>query len=60
MLLGCVVPQNNESASKKKGVHVSCTGSYLKPVLIQCANAAIKDKFCQYFKRHYETIKKIR
>lgn len=55
-----VVPQNNESAGKKKSVHISRAGLYLKPVLIQCANAAIKDKSCPYFKHRYESIKKRR
>lgn len=55
-----VTPQNNESAGKKKNVHISRAGAYLKPVLIQCANAAIKDKSCPYFKHRYESIKKRR
>lgn len=55
-----VTPQNNESAGKKKNVHISRAGVYLKPVLIQCANAAIKDKSCPYFKYRYESIKKRR
>lgn len=55
-----VVPQNNESAGKKKNVHISRAGVYLKPMLIQCANAAIKDKSCPYFKYRYESIKKRR
>lgn len=55
-----VVPQNNESAGKKKSVHISRAGAYLKPVLVQCANAAIKDKSCPYFKHRYESIKKRR
>ncbi|XBX04548.1 IS110 family transposase [Enterocloster clostridioformis] len=37
-------PENNESAGKKKSVHVSRAGVYLKPLLVQCANAAIKSK----------------
>ncbi len=55
-----VTPQNNESAGKKKNVHISRAGTYLKPILIQCANAAIKDKSCPYFKYSYESIKKRR
>lgn len=55
-----VVPQNNESAGKKKSVHISRAGAYLKPVLVQCANAAIRDKSCPYFKHRYESIKKRR
>jgi transposase len=55
-----VVPQSNESAGKKKNVHISRAGVYLKPILIQCANAAIKDKSCPYFRHRYESIKKRR
>lgn len=38
------LPQNNENAGKKKRVHILRAGVYLKPLLVQCANAAIKDK----------------
>jgi len=55
-----LTPQNNESASKKKSVHVSRAGVYLKPLLVQCANAAIKDKKNPYFKYKYDRIKKRR
>lgn len=55
-----LVPQNNESAGKKKSVHVSRAGVYIKPLLIQCANAAIKDKDCPYFHHRYQSIKKRR
>ena len=55
-----VCPGNNESAGKKKSVHISRAGIYLKPLLIQCANNAIRDKSCEYFKLRYEAIKKRR
>lgn len=55
-----LTPQNNESAGKKKSVRISRAGVYLKPLLIQCANACIKDKSCPYFKYRYESIKKRR
>ncbi|WP_368487573.1 IS110 family transposase [Clostridium sp. BJN0013] len=55
-----LTPQNNESAGKKKSVRISRAGAYLKPILIQCANAAIKNKSCPYFKYRYESIKKRR
>ena len=55
-----LTPQNNESAGKKKSVHVSRAGVYLKPLLVQCANAAIKDKKNPYFKFKYDCIKKRR
>lgn len=55
-----LTPQCNESAGKKKSVHVSRAGIYLKPLLIQCANNAIRDKKCPYFKLRYDAIKKRR
>jgi transposase len=55
-----LTPQNNESAGKKKSVRVSKAGVYLKPLLVQCANAAIKDRSCPYFRYRYESIKKRR
>lgn len=55
-----LTPQNNESAGKKKSVRISRAGVYLKPLLVQCANAAIKNKSCPYFKHRYESIKKRR
>lgn len=51
--------QNNESARKKKNVCVSRASVYLKPLLVQCANAAIKDKKNPYFKFKYDRIKKV-
>lgn len=55
-----LTPQNNESAGKKKSVRVSRAGVYIKPLLVQCANAAIKSKKCPYFKNRYDQIKKRR
>jgi transposase len=55
-----LTPQNNESAGKKKSVRVSRAGVYIKPLLVQCANAAIKSKEFPYFKFRYEQIKKRR
>jgi len=55
-----LTPQCNESAGKKKSVHISRAGVYIKPLLVQCANCAIKDKECEYFKLRYEAIKKRR
>lgn len=53
-------PTNNESADKKKSVRISHAGTYIKPLLIQCALAAIKSKKCLYFKIKYDKIKKRR
>ena len=55
-----LTPQNNESAGKKKSCRISRAGAYLKPLLIQCALAAIKDKKNPYFKVKYDRIKKRR
>ncbi len=55
-----LTPQNNESAGKKKSTRVSRAGIYLKPTLVQCANAAIKSNKEPYFKNKYLKIKKRR
>lgn len=55
-----LTPQNNESAGKKKSCRVSRAGAYLKPLLVQCALAAIKDKHTPYFRFKYDRIKKRR
>lgn len=55
-----LTPQNNESAGKKKSTRVSRVGVYLKPTLIQCANAAIKCTKQPYFRNKYNKIKKRR
>lgn len=55
-----LTPTNNSSADKKKSVRTSHAGTYLKPLLIQCALAAIKSKKEQYFKIKYDKIKKRR
>jgi transposase len=39
-----LAPANNESAGKKKSVRISKAGRYLKPLLDQCALAAIKTR----------------
>ena len=48
------------SAGKKKSVHISRAGIYIKPLLVQCANALIKDKDFPHFRYHYEAIKRRR
>lgn len=40
---------NNESAGKKKSVRIAKAGDYLKPMMVQCALAAIKSKKQPYF-----------
>lgn len=55
-----LTPANNESAGKKKSVRVSKAGQFIKPLLVQCALAAISDKKTPYFSIKYERIKKRR
>ena len=55
-----LTPGNNESAGKKKSVHISRAGVYLKPALVQVAHAAVKDKRSPYYALKYERIAKRR
>ena len=50
------VTVKNFKVAKKKSVRISRAGVYIKPLLVQCANNAIKDKNCEYFKLRYERI----
>ena len=54
-----LAPTNNESHNKKKSVRISKAGSYLKPVLVQCALSAIRNKG-SYYNIKYSKIKKRR
>ena len=51
---------NNKSASKKKSVHITCAGVYLKPALKQVAHAAAKATDSFYYHIKYEQISKHR
>lgn len=55
-----LTPANNESAGKKKSVRISHAGQYLKPLIVQCALAAIMSKKEPYFSIKYEKLKKRR
>lgn len=55
-----LAPGNNESAGKKKSVKISKAGVYLKPCLIEVANAATKSEKDLYYKNKYEKINKRR
>ena len=55
-----LAPANNESAGKKKSVRISKAGHFLKPLLVQCALAAVKSKKQPYFAVKYQKIKKRR
>ena len=55
-----LTPRCNESAKKKKSVRITKAGIYIKPLLVQCALCAIKDKSCPYIKARYESLKRRR
>lgn len=55
-----LAPTNNESAGKKKSVRIGKAGQYIKPLLVQCALAAVKSKKEPYFAIKYQHIKKRR
>ena len=55
-----LTPRCNESAKKKKSVRITKAGIYIKPLLVQCALCAIKDKSCTYIKARYESLKRRR
>jgi transposase len=55
-----LVPGNNESANKKKSVRITKAGQFLKPVLVQCALAAVKSADEDYFAIKYRRLKKRR
>ena len=53
---GCC-PRNDSSAQKVKSTRISRAGSYLKPLLVQIANALLKSKEHPEFKERYRRIK---
>ena len=55
-----LTPRCNESAKKKKSVRITKAGIYIKPLLVQCALCAIKDKSYPYIKARYESLKRRR
>ena len=55
-----LAPQNDNSAGKKKTTRVSRAGAYIKPILVQCANAAIKSNKHPEIRNRYNAIKKRR
>ena len=55
-----LAPANNESAGKKKSVRISKAGQFLKPLLVQCALAAVKSKKQPYFADKYHKLRKRR
>jgi transposase len=55
-----LAPANNESAGKKKSVRISKAGQFLKPMIVQCALAAVRSSKEPYFANKYQKIKKRR
>ena len=53
-----LTPANNESAGKKKSVRVSKAGCYIRPLLVQCANAVVTSKKHPEIRNRYLRIKK--
>ncbi len=53
---GCC-PRNDQSNKKVKSTRISRAGCYLKPLLVQIANALIKSKKHPEFKERYHRIK---
>ena len=55
-----LAPQCNESGGKKKSSRVSRAGTYIKPLLIQCANAVVTSNKHPEIRNRYLAIKKRR
>ena len=54
-----LTPRNDQSYGKKKSTRIAKDGTYLKPLLVQCALAATKQKD-SYFARKYNRIRRRR
>jgi transposase len=52
-----LAPSNDQSAGKKKSTKISRAGVYVKPILVQCALAAIRNKNFPFFRQRYELLK---
>ena len=55
-----LTPQNNESAGKKKSVRISRAGVYIKPLLVQCANAIVSSEKHPEIRNRYLSIRRRR
>jgi transposase len=55
-----LTPTNNESAGKKKSVRISKAGCYIKPLLVQCANAVVRSEKHPEIRNRYLRLKKRR
>lgn len=52
-----LAPACNESANKKKSSRIAKAGAYLKPMMVQCALAAVKSTKEPYFAIKYRRLK---
>jgi len=55
-----LVPQNNESAGKKKTTRITHAGTYIKPLLVQCSVAVSKSEKHPEIRNRYLSLKKRR
>ena len=55
-----LVPTNNESAGRRYSTRISKGGRYLKPSLVQIANAVVKSEKYPEFRNKYLKLKKRR
>jgi len=55
-----LTPQNNESAGKKKTSRISHAGSYIKPLLVQCALSVSFSEKHPEIRNRYLALKKRR
>ena len=55
-----LVPTNNESAGRRYSTRISKGGRYLKPFLVQIANAVVKSEKYPEFRNKYLKLKKRR
>ena len=54
-----LTPADNENAGKKKSVRVYKAGCYIKPLLVQCANAVVTSKKHPEIRDRYLRLKKV-
>ena len=55
-----LAPQNDQSAGKKKTTRISRAGTYIKPLLVQCALTAIRKRSNPEIANRYNAIRKRR
>ena len=55
-----LTPQNNESAGKKKTTRISHAGTYIKPLLVQCAVAVSRSEKHPEIRNRYLSLRKRR